>query len=67
MKAEKKDPLWEVMNCGIWLPDDFSFGIGMKDPSGAPLKAGTRAPRSPGSPRRPAGAQRVEGLDQLVG
>lgn len=41
MKAEKKDPLWEVMNCGIWLPDDFSFGIGMKDPSGAPLKAGS--------------------------
>ena len=41
MKAEKKDALWEVMNCGIWFPVDFAFGIGMKDPSGTPLKAGS--------------------------
>lgn len=41
MKAERKDALWEVMNCGIWLPLDFRFGIGMKDPSGTPLKAGS--------------------------
>jgi len=41
MKAEKKDALWEVMNCGIWFPVEFSFGIGMKDPSGQPIKAGS--------------------------
>jgi hypothetical protein len=41
MKAEKKDALWEVMNCGLWLPDEFGFGIGLKDPSGTPLKAGS--------------------------
>jgi len=41
MKAEKKDALWEIVNCGIWFPSDFPFGIGMKDPSGAPLKAGS--------------------------
>lgn len=41
LNAEKKDPLWEVVNCGLWLPDDFAFGIGMKDPSGMPLKAGS--------------------------
>ena len=41
MKAEKKDALWEVVNCGIWFPVAFSFGIGMKDPSGAPIKAGS--------------------------
>jgi len=41
LKAEKKDALWEVVNCGIWFPVDFNFGIGMKDPSGTPLKAGS--------------------------
>jgi hypothetical protein len=41
MKAERKDALWEIMNCGIWLPVEFSFGIGMKDPSGQPIKAGS--------------------------
>jgi hypothetical protein len=41
LKAEKKDPLWEIVNCGIWFPTQFSFGIGMKDPSGTPLKAGS--------------------------
>ncbi|MCE9522283.1 MAG: hypothetical protein K8S25_07610 [Alphaproteobacteria bacterium] len=41
MKAEKKDALWEIVNCGIWFPVDFPFGIGMKDPSGSPLKAGS--------------------------
>ena len=41
LKAEKKDALWEVINCGIWFPMDFAFGIGMKDPSGTPLKAGS--------------------------
>lgn len=41
LKAEKKDALWEVMNCGIWFPDEFAFGIGLKDPSGTPLKAGS--------------------------
>jgi hypothetical protein len=41
LKAEKKDALWEVINCGIWLPVEFRFGIGMKDPSGTPLKAGS--------------------------
>jgi hypothetical protein len=41
LNAEKKDPLWEVINCGLWFPIDFAFGITMKDPSGAPLKAGS--------------------------
>jgi hypothetical protein len=41
LKAEKKDALWEVLNCGIWFPDDFAFGIGLKDPSGTPIKAGS--------------------------
>jgi hypothetical protein len=41
LKAEKKDALWEIVNCGIWFPVNFAFGIGMKDPSGAPLKAGS--------------------------
>jgi hypothetical protein len=41
LKAEKKDALWEVVNCGLWLPVEFRFGIGMKDPSGTPLKAGS--------------------------
>ena len=41
MKAERKDPLWEILNCGIWYPVDFSFGIGMKDPAGSPIKAGS--------------------------
>jgi hypothetical protein len=41
LKAEKKDALWEVVNCGIWFPVDFAFGIGLKDPSGTPLKAGS--------------------------
>lgn len=41
LKAEKKDALWEIVNCGIWFPTQFAFGIGMKDPSGSPLKAGS--------------------------
>jgi hypothetical protein len=41
LKAEKKDALWEVINCGMWFPIDFAFGIGMKDPSGTPLKVGS--------------------------
>lgn len=41
LKAEKKDALWEIVNCGIWFPTNFAFGIGMKDPSGTPLKAGS--------------------------
>lgn len=41
LKAERKDALWEVVNCGIWFPDNFAFGIGLKDPSGTPLKAGS--------------------------
>ncbi len=41
MKAEKKDPVWEIMNCSIWYPMNFAFGIGMKEPNGAPIKAGS--------------------------
>ncbi len=41
MKAEKKDAVWEIVNCGIWFPIEFAFGIGMKDPSGTPLRAGS--------------------------
>jgi hypothetical protein len=40
-KAEKKDALWEILNCGIWYPGNFSTIIGMKDPSGAPILAGS--------------------------
>lgn len=41
LKAEKKDPVWEIMNCGIWYPVNFQFGIGMKDPAGQAIKAGS--------------------------
>src|SRR5262249_9699958 len=41
LKADRKDALWEVMNCGIWFPVEFSFGIGMKDPTGQPIQAGS--------------------------
>jgi hypothetical protein len=37
----KKDALWEIMNCGVWFPVNFQFGIGMKDPAGDPIKAGS--------------------------
>lgn len=40
-KSEKKDAVWEILNCTIWFPASFSFGIGMKDPSGQPIKAGS--------------------------
>jgi hypothetical protein len=39
--SEKKDALWEIINCGVWFPVNFAFGIGMKDPSGQPIKAGS--------------------------
>jgi hypothetical protein len=38
---EKKDALWEIINCGIWFPVNFAFGISLKDPSGQPIKAGS--------------------------
>jgi hypothetical protein len=41
MKAEQKNALWEIVNCGLWLPATFQFGIGMKDPSGQPVRAGS--------------------------
>lgn len=37
----KKDALWEIINCGVWFPVNFAFGIGMKDPSGQPIQAGS--------------------------
>jgi hypothetical protein len=39
--SEKKDALWEIINCGVWFPVNFPFGINMKDPSGQPIKAGS--------------------------
>lgn len=39
--TEKKDALWEIINCGVWFPVNFQFGIGMKDPAGQPIKAGS--------------------------
>ena len=39
--SEKKDALWEIINCGVWFPVNFAFGIGMKDPAGQPIKAGS--------------------------
>jgi hypothetical protein len=41
MKDQKKNTLWEIINCSIWLPSTFQFGIGMKDPSGQPARAGS--------------------------
>jgi hypothetical protein len=41
MKEQKKNTLWEIINCSLWLPASFQFGIGMKDPSGQPLRAGS--------------------------
>lgn len=41
LKAGANDPLWEIVNCSMWYPVDFGFGIGMKDPSGTPIKAGS--------------------------
>ena len=41
MKAEKKDALWEILNCGIWYPGNFNTIIGMNDPSGAHIDAGS--------------------------
>ncbi len=41
MKEQKKNTLWEIINCSLWLPAPFQFGIGMKDPSGQPLRAGS--------------------------
>lgn len=38
---DKKDALWEIINCGVWFPVNFAFGIGMKDPGGQPIKAGS--------------------------
>jgi hypothetical protein len=40
-KSDRKDPVWEILNCTIWFPARFAFGIGMKDPAGAPIKAGS--------------------------
>ncbi len=39
--SEKKDALWEIINCGVWFPVNFAFGINMKDPTGKPIKAGS--------------------------
>jgi hypothetical protein len=33
--------IWEIMNCSLWMPCSFQFGIGMKDPSGQPIRAGS--------------------------
>ncbi len=41
IKQAKNNVLWEIMNCGLWLPTSFQFGIGMKDPSGQPIRAGS--------------------------
>lgn len=38
---ERKKPLWEIINCNIWMPGRFDFGIGMKDPAGMPIRAGS--------------------------
>jgi hypothetical protein len=33
--------IWEIVNCSLWMPCPFQFGIGMKDPSGQPIRAGS--------------------------
>ena len=33
--------IWEIVNCSLWMPCQFRFGIGMKDPSGQPIRAGS--------------------------
>lgn len=37
----KGNTLWEIMNCSLWLPNAFQFGIGLKDPSGQSMRAGS--------------------------
>lgn len=41
MKESKNNAVWEIMNCSLWLPCAFQFGIGMKDPSGQPIRCGS--------------------------
>ena len=41
MKEPQNNAIWEIMNCSLWLPCQFQFGIGMKDPSGSPIRCGS--------------------------
>jgi hypothetical protein len=38
MKATENNAIWEVLNSTLWLPCNFNFGIGMKDPAGQPIR-----------------------------
>ena len=38
---KNRNPVWELMNCSLWMPCTFQFGIGMKDPAGQPIRAGS--------------------------
>lgn len=41
LKEPKNNAIWEILNCSLWLPCPFQFGIGMKDPSGSPIRCGS--------------------------
>ena len=34
-KEPGNNAIWEIVNCSLWMPCSFQFGIGMKDPSGS--------------------------------
>jgi hypothetical protein len=38
MKATQNNAIWEVLNSTLWLPCNFNFGIGMKDPASQPVR-----------------------------
>lgn len=40
-KLEPNNAIWEILNCSLWMPCSFEFGIGMKDPSGQSTRAGS--------------------------
>ncbi len=40
-KEPGNNAIWEIVNCSLWMPCSFQFGIGMKDPSGQPIRAGS--------------------------
>jgi hypothetical protein len=40
-KDTRRNATWEMMNCNLWMPCRFQFGIGMKDPAGQPIRTGS--------------------------
>lgn len=40
-QSKNRNPVWELMNCNLWMPCNFQFGIGLNDPAGQPMRAGS--------------------------